>query len=269
LLGVLNVTPDSFSDGGRWLDKSAAVEHAGRMLEEGADIIDVGGESTRPQGAVPVAARHEIERVVPVIAEIVGHYPSCVVSVDTVKAKVAEAALDAGAHIVNDVSAFRLDSRMAEVCAVRGAGVVLMHSRGDVGSMATYRHAVYGDDPVGEMIAELMDSVDRAVTRGVDSANIVIDPGIGFSKMSAHSMLALRELKRFRDIGNPVLVGVSRKRLIAELSGVQEPADRLHGSIAAAVVALANGAMLFRVHDVRATRQALDTAWGIVSEGEG
>jgi dihydropteroate synthase len=269
LLGVLNVTPDSFSDGGRWFSTAAAVERAGAMLDEGADVIDVGGESTRPQGATPVSPKEEIERVVPVIAEIVARYPSCVVSVDTVKSKVAEAALDAGAHIVNDVSAFRLDSKLAAVCAEREAGVVLMHSRGDVADMATNRYAAYGADPVGEIISELLDSVARAVQRGVSAASIVVDPGIGFAKLTGHSLRVLRELRRFEEMGYPLLVGVSRKRLIGELSGVQEAGERVFGSVAAAVVALMNGAMLFRVHDVRPTRQALDTAWGLITEGEG
>jgi dihydropteroate synthase len=203
-----------------------------------------------------------------VIQELAGRHPSCVISVDTVKARVAEAALNAGAHIVNDVAGFRLDARMAAVCAAHEAGVILMHSRGEVGDMATYNKAAYGADPIADILSELLDSVSRAVNRGVSAASIAIDPGIGFSKRSELSLSVLRELGRFASAGYPLVVGVSRKRVIGELSGVQAPEARVYGSVAANVVALMNGAMLFRVHDVLATRQALDVAWGIVNQGE-
>jgi dihydropteroate synthase len=268
VLGVVNVTPDSFSDGGEHFGVSAALEHAGRMLEEGADILDVGGESTRPQGATPVSKKEELDRVIPVVAEIAARYPSCIISVDTVKSKVAEEALKAGAHIINDVSGFRLDPRMASVCAAHEAGAILMHSRGDVSDMSTYHNATYGADPVGDILGELLDTVSRAVGKGVSAAAIAIDPGIGFAKLSNHSLAVLRELRRFATLGYPLVVGVSRKRFIGELGGVHEPAARIFGSVAANVVALMNGAMLFRVHDVLASRQALDVAWGIITQGE-
>ena len=269
VLGVLNVTPDSFSDGGKYFSASVALDHAARMIEEGADIIDVGGESTRPQGATPVSYKEELDRVLPVVSELAARHPSSLISVDTVKSKVAEAALAAGAHIINDVSAFRLDSRMAAVCAAHDAGVILMHSRGDVSDMATYEKAGYGYDPVGEILSELLASVSKAVSRGVNAATIAIDPGLGFSKFSSHSTAVLANLKRFSSAGHPVVVGVSRKRFIGELSGVAEPAARIFGGVAANIVALMNGAMLFRVHDVLATRQALDVAWGIINQGDG
>ncbi len=268
ILGVINVTPDSFSDAGNFFSREAAVAHAARLLEEGADILDIGGESTRPQGATPVSTREEIARVVPVVAEIMSMFPSCVISVDTVKARVAEAALEAGAHIVNDVSAFRLDSGMPAVCAAHDAGVILMHSRGSVQDMSTYEHANYGVDAVGEILAELMETVQIAIRRGVGNAAIAIDPGIGFSKLTSHSTAVLRDLGRFVSLGYPLVVGVSRKRFIGELSGVKEPAARVYGSVAANVAALMKGAMLFRAHDVLATRQALDVAWGIISQEE-
>ncbi|HEU5186033.1 MAG TPA: dihydropteroate synthase [Gemmatimonadaceae bacterium] len=264
VMGILNVTPDSFSDGGRFLSVDGAVACAEVMHAEGADIIDVGGESTRPQGATPVDVAEECRRVLPVIGEIRRRFPEVVVSVDTVKAEVAERALGEGAAIVNDVSALRLDSRMGEVCARARAGVVLMHSRGGVSDMATFAHAAYGDDVVGEVLGELMKQVRVAEEAGVARKAIVLDPGIGFSKRSEHSLAVLTGLPRIVDTGFPVLVGVSRKRFIGELTGVRKPAERVHGTIGANVMALVAGARIFRVHDVGAARQALDVAWAIL-----
>lgn len=264
IMGILNVTPDSFSDGGRFFSVDDAVTRAEAMLAEGADIIDVGGESTRPQGATPVDAADECRRVLPVIGEIRRRFPEVVVSVDTVKADVAERALGEGAAIVNDVSALRLDSRMGEVCARSRAGVVLMHSRGGVSDMATFAHASYGDDVVGDVLSELMKQAVVAEGAGVAREAIVIDPGIGFSKRSEHSLAVLSGLRRIVDTGFPVLVGVSRKRFIGELTGVREPAERVHGTTGANVMALVAGARIFRVHDVGAARQALDVAWAIL-----
>jgi dihydropteroate synthase len=262
VVGVLNVTPDSFSDGGRFLSVPAAVAHAEAMIEQGADIIDVGGESTRPQGARPVAADEEMERVLPVVKALRRSLAGIPISVDTVKAEVAAAVLDEGAQIINDVSGFRLDPHMAETCAAKGAGVVLMHSRGGVSEMATYGVAVY-DDVVGEVLAELRGRVEAAREAGVPDDSIAVDPGIGFSKRSEHSLAVLGALGRLAAWGYPVLVGTSRKRFIGELSHVSEPAERVHGTTGANVAALERGARLFRVHDVRAARQALDVAWAI------
>jgi len=262
-MGILNVTPDSFSDGGQFFAPDSAVAHARAMREEGADIIDVGGESTRPQGAVAVDVEEEQRRVIPVIRAIVAALPEAVVSVDTVKADVAQAALDAGAQIVNDVSAFRLDPRMGEICAGSGAGVVLMHSRGGVSEMGTYAHAEY-DEVVDEVLAELRQRVDAARLSGVAADHIAVDPGIGFAKRGEHSLNMLAALPELAEWGYPVVVGVSRKRFLGEVAGVKEPAERVHATVGANVAALHRGARVFRVHDVAASRQALDVAWAIM-----
>jgi dihydropteroate synthase len=268
VIGVLNVTPDSFSDGGRFAAVDAAVAHAEAMVAEGADIIDIGGESTRPQGATPVDLNEELWRVMPVLRELRRALPETPISVDTVKADVAAAALDEGAQIVNDVSGFRLDPRMAGVCASRRAGVVLMHSRGGVSEMATYRVASY-DDVVDETSRELRARVDAARDAGVDDECIAVDPGIGFSKRSEHSLAMLAALPRLAAWGYPVLVGASRKRFVGEITGVTEPADRVYGTTGANVAALERGARLFRVHDVRAARHALDVAWAVMQAETG
>ena len=264
VVGILNVTPDSFSDGGRFVSTDAALSHTAEMLESGADVIDVGGESTRPQGARPVPADEEQRRVVPVVEAILARFPGAIVSVDTVKGVVAEAALEAGAHVINDVSGLRLDRRMGAICAGAGAGVVLMHSRGDVSEMATYTHARYGADVVQEVAVELRERVADAWAAGLRSPSIVLDPGVGFAKRSEHSLAVLRGLPLLAQLGFPLLVGVSRKRFIAELTGEDDPAARVSGTTGANVAALAGGARLFRVHDVRAARQALDVAWAIL-----
>ena len=263
IMGILNVTPDSFSDGGQFFSRDAAIEHAMRLRDEGADIVDVGGESTRPQGAVRVDAAEELRRVIPVIASIAESVPDIVVSVDTVKSDVARAAVGAGAEIVNDVSGFRLDPRMGEICAGTGAGVVLMHSRGSVTDMGTYAHAQY-DDVVDEVCAELRQSVDAARGAGVASDRIAIDPGIGFAKRGEHSLNMLAALPRLAEWGYPVVVGVSRKRFLGEIAGVSEAAARVHATVGANVAALHRGARVFRVHDVAANRQALDVAWAVM-----
>ncbi|HET6701089.1 MAG TPA: dihydropteroate synthase [Gemmatimonadaceae bacterium] len=264
VMGILNVTPDSFSDGGRFFSVEHAVARADTLRAEGADVIDVGGESTRPQGATPVDAAEECRRVLPVIAEIRRRFPDAVISVDTVKAEVAEAALAAGAAIVNDVSAFRLDERMADVCARASAGVVLMHSRGGVSDMATFAHAEYGADVAGEVLAELVPRAGAAELAGVRHDAIALDPGIGFSKRSEHSLAVLADLPRLVDAGYPVMVGVSRKRFVGEITGVGTAAERVHGTTGANVMALALGARIFRVHDVAAARHALDVGWAIL-----
>lgn len=267
VMGILNVTPDSFSDGGAFLSADEALAHAEAMLGEGADILDVGGESTRPQGATPVDADEERRRVLPVIAAVHRRFPHAVISVDTVKADVAEDALREGATIVNDVSAFRLNPRMADVCARAGAGVVLMHSRGEVSDMATFEHATYGADVMGEVINELLPRAQAAEAAGVRREAIVLDPGIGFSKRSEQSIAVLCALPRLAEMSYPVLIGVSRKRFIGELTGIREAAQRVHGTTGANVMALAGGARIFRVHDVAAARQALDVAWAILERG--
>jgi dihydropteroate synthase len=264
IVGIVNVTPDSFSDGGMLRTVDDVRRHVDRLVEEGADVIDIGGESTRPQGAMPVGVDDELRRVLPAVQATIADFPGIPVSVDTVKARVAAEALAAGASIVNDVSAFRIDPEMAKVCARGRSGVVLMHSRGDVADMATFVHAGYGADAVGEVIAELSTRVASAVDAGVERTHIVIDPGIGFSKRGEQSLAMLAQMRRFTELGFPVLVGVSRKRFIGEITRAASPADRMAGTVGANVVALERGARLFRVHDVRPSRDALDVAWAIM-----
>lgn len=239
-----------------------AIRHAARMIGDGADVIEVGGESTRP-GATPVAIADETARVLPVIDELVKRWPSVRVAVDTVKSDVAYAAISAGATIVNDVSALRLDRRIADVCAAAGSTLVLMHSRGDVGNMASYLNAGYGD-VMGEIIAELEPAAATALAAGVARDRIVLDPGLGFSKRPEHSVQALAHLARLADLGFEVMVGASRKRFIGELTGVAKPSERDAGTIGANVVALTLGATWFRVHEVRGNRHALHAAAAIL-----
>ncbi|MDQ3674223.1 MAG: dihydropteroate synthase [Gemmatimonadota bacterium] len=282
IFGILNVTPDSFSDGGNFVSPEAAIAHAGTLISEGADAIDVGGESTRP-GAEPVSLRDELRRVLPVIRAIRSRWSEVAISIDTVKAEVARAALAEGASIVNDVSGLTLDPEMPRVCAEAECNVVVMHSRGTVAEMASYDNAVYGSDPVGEILAELDESVQRAQLAGVHPARIAIDPGIGFSKRTGHSLAALAELRRIVAYGYPVFVGASRKRVIAELiryvaanAGNPLPLDdrgqqvdnddRDMATVGVNVVAFFAGARIFRVHRVRANRLALDAAWALTPE---
>ena len=266
VVGILNVTPDSFSDGGRYLDVDAAVAHARHLAADGADVLDVGAESTRP-GAASVSADEERARLVPVLHRLAAELPAMPVSVDTTKAAVAAAALDEGVEIVNDVSGFRLDPSLAQICADARCGVIVMHSRGAVRDMATFEHATYGADPAGEVRAELRAAVDAVERAGVASERIVVDPGVGFAKRAAHSLAVLAGLPALAAWGYPVLVGVSRKRFIGEVTGVTDAAERVHGTMGANVAALALGARLFRVHDVRAARHALDAAWAVLAAG--
>jgi dihydropteroate synthase len=264
VFGILNVTPDSFSDGGRFDALETATDHARRMIEDGADGIDIGGESTRPQGAEPVSATEELRRVRPVLSAVRREFPDTLVSIDTTKREVARAALAEGADIINDVSGFRIDPGVGEIAAAERAGVVLMHSRGGVAEMGTYRYADYGDDVVGDVVDELRTTTERAMAAGIARESIVVDPGIGFAKRSEHSLRVLAELHRVASLGFPVMVGVSRKRFIGELSGVDRAADRTAGTVGANVAALMRGARLFRVHDVAPSRQALDVAGGLM-----
>lgn len=259
VMGVLNVTPDSFWAGSRVAGPAAAVEAAGRMIEAGAALLDIGGESTRP-GASPVGEEEEIRRVVPAVEAVAGAFPSVPVSVDTVRSATARAALDAGAAAVNDVSGLRLDPDLADAVAAAGAGLILMHSRGGIGDMASYDLAAYGPDPVADVLAELEASRRIALARGVAPDAIALDPGLGFAKTTADSLAVLRGLDRLAALGAPVVVGASRKRFVGALSGDAPPEDRLAGTIAACVVAYLHGARIFRVHDVREAVRALDVA---------
>jgi dihydropteroate synthase len=242
VMGVLNVTPDSFSDGGRWFDRDAAIAHGLEMTGQGADVVDVGGESTRP-GAEPVDEAEELRRVVPVVEALAPHVR---VSVDTRKRGVAEAALAAGATLLNDVTASLFD-----VAAAAGAGWVAMHMQGDPRTMQDDPRY---DDVVAEVRAFLVERASAARSAGV--GEVWIDPGIGFGKNVEHNLALLAHLDGLVATGFPVLVGASRKRFLGVLTGVDDPADRLEGSLAAATWAMSAGAAMVRAHDVRATVEA-------------
>ena len=256
VVGILNVTPDSFSDGGDFLDPEAAAEHAASMLDEGAGIIDVGGESTRP-GSDPVPREEEIRRVVPVIERILAARPEAVISVDTYRSETAAAALEAGARIVNDVTALRGDPRMAPVVADAQCPVILMHMQGEPKTMQ--REPRY-EDVVSEVRDFLRSRAEHAVSAGVRPEDIIVDPGIGFGTNLDHNLALLRNLQAVVDLGFPVLIGVSRKRFIGSITGVEEAAERVFGTVATTVLAYEKGATLFRVHDVRSNREALAVA---------
>jgi dihydropteroate synthase len=250
LVGVLNVTPDSFSDGGRYLGVEAALLQGRRLAAEGAAIVDVGGESTRP-GSDPVSAEAELERVLPVVEGLAAD--GIAVSIDTSKAVVAEAALAAGAVLVNDVTALRGDRAMAEVVAGAGADVCLMHMLGEPRSMQDDPRY---DDVVAEVEEFLAERAEAAVAAGIARERIALDPGIGFGKTLAHNLALLRALPRLARLG-PLLLGVSRKRFLGALSGRDIAEDRVAASVAAALYCYRGGAHLLRVHDVRATADAL------------
>lgn len=261
VVGILNVTPDSFSDGGRWADPAAALDRARRMVEDGADMLDVGGESTRP-GASAVSANEEIARVLPVLRAL--RELGVPVSVDTRKAEVARAALAEGADVINDVSALS-DPEMASAVAGSDAGLVLMHMRGTPETMQTL--VAYRD--VAEEVADELESrVEAAIGAGIEAERIVVDPGIGFAKTAAQNLELIARLDVFAErLGRPVLLGASRKAFVGALLG-GVPADRRDaGTVGACVAGLARGARLFRVHEVRAARQALDVADAIFRAG--
>ncbi|HEX2249408.1 MAG TPA: dihydropteroate synthase [Gemmatimonadales bacterium] len=262
LIGILNVTPDSFSDGGRFVGVSAALAQADALQREGAAIIDVGGESTRPNRTSGVPEEEELRRVVPVIEELVRAYPSLLISIDTVKSTVARAALDAGAAIVNDVSAMRLDTAMPSTIASAGAGVILMHSRGSILEVSSYTHAQYGTDLVGAVLSELRTALDSAAAAGISPEATVIDPGFGFSKTVEQSIQLLDQLSALEALGRPILVGPSRKRFLGAATGLPlEERDR--ATATACALAYERGARLFRVHAVGVAREALALAHGV------
>jgi dihydropteroate synthase len=258
-MGILNVTPDSFSDGNLFSDPDRAIERALEMVSEGADIIDIGGESTRP-GAEPVSTADELKRIIPVISGLAGR-TSCPISVDTWKSPVARAALDAGAEIINDISGFNLDPQMAALTAASGAGVVLMHTRGTPQTMQG--DAEY-TDLVGEIIDSLRDSVDQARQAGVTQDRIAIDPGIGFAKNAGQNLEILRRLDEFMGLGLPLLVGSSRKSFIGRILN-RDTIDRIYGTAATVALAVSNGADILRVHEVSAMRDVANMAHAVSS----
>jgi dihydropteroate synthase len=256
LMGVVNVTPDSFSDGGRYLDAEAAIAHGEELVRDGAAILDVGGESTRP-GAVEVDAVEEMRRVEPVVA---GLASAATVSIDTSKLAVAEAALDVGASIVNDVTALRRDPEIAGLCAERGVGVVLMHMPGNPRTMQ--------DDPryedvVDDVKAFLAARMELAVGEGVAEDRIWLDPGVGFGKTVEHNLELLRRLGELRELGRPLVIGTSRKSFIGRVDG-SAVGDRLGGTIASSILAAAEGADVLRVHDVAEIAQAIKVAEAVL-----
>jgi dihydropteroate synthase len=254
IMGILNVTPDSFSDGGEWFAEDAAVEHAREMVADGADLLDVGGESTRP-GALPVAPEEELRRVVPVIRRVAGL--GAQVSVDTSKRAVAQAALEAGATYVNDVTAFRHDPEMAGLVADRGVDCCLMHM---LGEPRTMQDDPRYDDVVDDVRAFLEQRLAFATREGVREERIHLDPGIGFGKTAEHNLELLARLEELTTLGRPLVIGTSRKGFLGRLTGRDEPHDRVDATVATSVMALERGAEVFRVHDVRPTRDALVVA---------
>ncbi|WP_353684909.1 dihydropteroate synthase [Thermodesulfovibrio sp. 3907-1M] len=245
IMGILNVTPDSFYDGGRFFNYQKAIEHALRMIDEGADIIDVGGESTRP-GAQPVSTDEELKRVIPVI-EALSNRISVPISIDTYKASVAEEAIKAGATIVNDVSGLRFDPQMAEVVSKYKVPVVIMHIKGTPQDMQKNPHY---EALIPEIIEYLRTSIVIAKQAGVNEDMIIIDPGIGFGKLPEHNLQIIKNLREFSQLGKPILIGVSRKSFIGKVLNDALPESRLEGTAAAVAASILNGANIVRVHDV-------------------
>jgi dihydropteroate synthase len=260
VVGILNVTPDSFSDGGDFLDLEAAAVHAAAMLDEGAGILDLGGESTRP-GSDPVSQEEEIRRVIPVVERILTVCPEAMISVDTSRAGTATAALEAGARLINDVTALRGDPRMASVVGEAACPVILMHMQGEPKTMQKEPHY---EDVVREVRDFLAERAEYAVDAGVRPENIVVDPGIGFGKNLEHNLYLLHNLDAIVDLGFPVLIGATRKRFIGSITGVQEAKERIFGTVVTTVLAYERGATFFRVHDVRANYEALAVAAAVL-----
>jgi dihydropteroate synthase len=259
VMGIVNVTPDSFSDGGEFLDPEQAIAHGRELAAEGADLLDIGGESTRP-GAQAVSAEEELERTEPVVRALSSAGFS--ISIDTSKSAVAEAALVAGASMVNDVTALRADPDLAGLCAERGCEVVLMHMLGDPRTMQ--ENPVY-EDVVDDIKAFLAERIEYAIAEGVDEERIWIDPGIGFGKTVEHNLEIHRRLGEFVELGRPIVFGSSRKSFIGKLTGAAID-QRLGGTIASNVIAYANGARMLRVHEVAPMRQALTVAERVQSK---
>ncbi|MBI5442006.1 MAG: dihydropteroate synthase [Deltaproteobacteria bacterium] len=258
VMGVVNITPDSFSDGGDHLAPEVAAARAVQMVDEGADILDLGAESTRP-GADPVSEEEELARLMPVLEHLAPRVP-VPISVDTYRSRVARRAVEAGASIINDISGLKADPEMAAVAAETGASVVLMHMRGTPRTMQL--DTSYAD-LLGEVGGSLRECAEKALAAGVAREKIVLDPGIGFGKDKEGNLLLLQRLGELSSLGYPLLVGASRKAFIGRVLGIERPKERLEGALAAAVLAIWNGAQCVRVHDVRETRRAVDLAWAV------
>ncbi|WP_374089850.1 dihydropteroate synthase [Methylomicrobium lacus] len=259
IMGILNVTPDSFSDGGKYSTVEAAVAQVEKMLADGADIIDIGGESTRP-GSDPVPASDQIRRVVPVIEAIKGLSAKLLISIDTTLAEVAGAAIGAGADMINDVSGGTGDAKMLTLAARRDVPIVLMHSQG---TPKTMQDNPYYDEVVGEVVAVLRERVEAALAAGIKKERIIVDPGIGFGKRRQDNIDLLAHLDAFVGLGFPVLLGTSRKRFMGSLCHVEEPAELVTATAVTTALGVMAGVKLFRVHDVKENRQAADVAWAI------
>lgn len=256
IMGILNITPDSFSDGGRYFDVDLAVRHAMEMKEEGADIIDIGGASSRPN-SIMASADEEIRRILPVIERL--KYEDIVISVDTFRAEVARVALEAGADIINDIGALQLDPELVNVLSAYRAPAILMHNRMQLNTGKPYQ------DFIADIIAELRQSLEMAVKAGVNEDQLIIDPGIGFVPTAAQNLLIIKRLAEFKSLGKPVLVGTSRKSFIGQTLNL-EVDDRLEGSLATVVMAIMNGADIVRVHDVKASRQVVQMTDAVMRE---
>ena len=253
IMGVVNVTPDSFSDGGEFFEPGRAVEHALQLAGEGAEILDVGGESTRPN-ATPVSQDEELRRVLPVIRELAKARPGLVISIDTMKPEVARRAVEAGASIINDVAANRTDPEMWRVVRETGAAYVVMHMQG---TPQTMQQNPRYEDVVRDVAKFYEERLSRLQESGVSTEQIVLDPGIGFGKTCEHNLELLAGLRHFKTYQRPLLVGASRKGFIGQVTGAKEAAERLPGSLACAIAATEAGAQIIRTHDVAATKQAL------------
>ena len=259
-MGILNVTPDSFSDGGKYTEVESAVEQAKSMLAEGVDIIDIGGESTRP-GSDSVASQEQIARVCPVIKAIRDKLSSTVlISIDTTLSEVAEAALDAGANMINDISAGQTDRSILQLASQREVPIILMHMKG---SPKTMQDNPSYEDVVSEVIASLQERVDDALAAGIKKHCIAVDPGIGFGKRREDNIDLLANLDAVVEMGYPVLLGTSRKRFMGSLCDVSEPAELVTATAVTTALGVMNGVQMFRVHDVKENRQAADVAWAI------
>lgn len=266
IMGILNVTPDSFSDGGQYSDVDAAVRQARRMLDEGADIIDIGGESTRP-GSEQVDADAQIQRVAPVIAAIRQQVSADIpISIDTTLSAVARAALEVGADIINDISAGRDDEAILALAAETDAPIILMHSHG---TPKTMQDNPYYDDVVQEVLAALYRQIDAALKAGIKKKRIAIDPGIGFGKRKQDNLDLLAHLDAFVAAGYPVLLGTSRKRFMGTICDVSEPSELVTATAVTTALGIMAGVQMFRVHDVRENRQAADVAWAIKQSRQG
>jgi len=259
IMGILNVTPDSFSDGGQYTDVTAAIRQAESMIDDGADIIDIGGESTRP-GAERVPADEQIRRIIPVVIALRANNPSIIISIDTTLSSVAAAALQAGANLINDVSAGVDDPAILPLAATNDVPIILMHMQGHP---TTMQDNPYYDDVVAEVKTALQQRIAAALAAGIKSQRIAIDPGIGFGKRKQDNIDLLAHLQQFTDMGYPVLLGTSRKRFMGSICHVTEPAELVTATAVTTALGVMAGVSMFRVHDVKPNRQAADVAWAI------